>query len=491
MRLICCLLAVTVAFASAQTVPNFKNGRKVIVHLFEWKWTDIAAECERYLGMYGFAGVQISPPSEHNEVWSPWRPWYERYQPIGYGLNSRSGNEAEFADMVRRCRDVDVLIYVDAVINHMAAFDYYFPLVPYHSTDFNVPSGNCKTGNDMNYGNAESVRNCDLVGLNDLRFGAQCDYYTNDKVIEYLNKMIDYGVAGFRIDAAKHMWPGDLWDIVGGLKNTWDGSRPYVFQEVIDRSGSEAVSCHEYTGIGDVTEFKYCDKIVGIGRGNNLAKYFSNFGEAWGMMNTDSAFVFVDNHDNQRSHGGGGDILTYKESTPYKKALAFGMAWDYGTFRIMSSFEFSDPDSSPPANSDGSTQSPYINADSTCGGGWVCEHRWRQIRNMACFRNAAGWEPVLNFVDNGNNAIGFSRGNRAYFALNNEGYTVTGDVYTGLPAGEYCDVISGDPTNSGCTGRTVTVKSDGRAWLSVDPGEDSMVAFHIGAMAGSGSGCRW
>ena len=31
-----------------------------------------------------------------------------------------------------------------------------------------------------------------------------------DKVAEYLNDMIDIGVAGFRVDAAKHMWPEDI-----------------------------------------------------------------------------------------------------------------------------------------------------------------------------------------------------------------------------------------------------------------------------------------
>src|SRR5688500_17932200 len=37
----------------------------VFVHLFEWKWTDIAAECENVLGPQGFKAVQISPPQEH------------------------------------------------------------------------------------------------------------------------------------------------------------------------------------------------------------------------------------------------------------------------------------------------------------------------------------------------------------------------------------------------------------------------------------------
>lgn len=34
----------------------------------------------------------------------------------------------------------------------------------------------------------------------------------------------------------------------------------------------------------------------------------------------------------------------------------------------------------PPSHSDGSTKSVPINPDQTCGDGWVCEHRWRQIK---------------------------------------------------------------------------------------------------------------
>lgn len=35
------------------------EGKQVIVHLFNWKWTDIALECERFLGPKGFCGVQV------------------------------------------------------------------------------------------------------------------------------------------------------------------------------------------------------------------------------------------------------------------------------------------------------------------------------------------------------------------------------------------------------------------------------------------------
>jgi len=43
----------------AQKDPNSTPNRNTAVHLFEWKWKDIAEECERFLGPYGFSGVQV------------------------------------------------------------------------------------------------------------------------------------------------------------------------------------------------------------------------------------------------------------------------------------------------------------------------------------------------------------------------------------------------------------------------------------------------
>jgi hypothetical protein len=76
------------------------------VQLFEWKWLDVAKECEEFLGPRKFAGVQISPPNEN--VVLDGRYWYERYQPISYNIISRSGGEKEFLEMTRRCNAAGV-----------------------------------------------------------------------------------------------------------------------------------------------------------------------------------------------------------------------------------------------------------------------------------------------------------------------------------------------------------------------------------------------
>jgi len=58
-----------------------------------------------------------------------------------------------------------------------------------------------------------------------------------------LNDLTSMGVSGFRVDACKHMWPGDLDAIFSSLndlptsKGFSGGSRPFIFQEVIDQGG--------------------------------------------------------------------------------------------------------------------------------------------------------------------------------------------------------------------------------------------------------------
>jgi alpha-amylase len=68
-------------------------------------------------------------------------------------------------------------------------------------------------------------------------------------------------------------------------------------------------------------------------------------------------------------------------------AVAFLLAHPYGYPRVMSSFDFNDSDQGPPQDDEGNIISPTINSDDTCGNGWICEHRWRQIYNMVEFRN--------------------------------------------------------------------------------------------------------
>ena len=70
-------------------------------------------------------------------------------------------------------------------------------------------------------------------------------------------------------------------------------------------------------------------------------------------------------------------------------AVAFMLAWPYGQPVVMSSFKFEDFNQGPPMNQDESIQRVQFCGD-VCTNGWVCEHRWRQIANMALFSKVVG-----------------------------------------------------------------------------------------------------
>ncbi len=470
---------------SAQATPP----RTVFVHLFEWKWVDIAQECENYLGPKGFAAVQVSPPNEHAKVSN--NPWWERYQPVSYQLQSRSGTRQEFINMVQRCKAVGVDVYVDAVINHMTGVGSGTSIAGTSYTSYAYPNlygyqdfHHCnRNGNDdiSNYQDRWEVQNCELVNLADLNTGSD---YVRGKLAAYLQDLVNIGVAGFRLDASKHMDTNDIKAILSRVTGNF-----YVFQEVIDQGG-EPIVASEYFQNGDVTEFKYSLSIGSTFYSGQLAN-LSQFGTAWGFMSSDSAVVFTDNHDNQRGHGGGGHVLTYKDGRLYDLANVFMLAWPYGYPSIMSSYDFTDGNQGPPADSNGNTLRVY-NTDGSMncfGTMWKCEHRWTSIGNMVEFRNVTSEHfAVSNWWTNGNNQIAFSRGDNGFVAINKESSNLTRVFQTGLPAGTYCNVFDGtlNTAGNGCTGTSFTVNADGTANITV--ASMTAVALHTGKKTSGGGG---
>ena len=471
--------AVTGPPASAAVVSAERPG-SVFVHLFEWRWTDIARECEEFLGPNGYDAVQVSPPNEH--VLADGRPWWQRYQPVSYQLTSRSGTRAEFAAMVDRCRVAGVDIYVDAVINHMAAVGSGTGIGGSTYTPYAFPSlwttGNfhhCgRNGNDdiRNYQDRFEVQNCELLNLADLDTGSTA---VRDRLAAYLNDLLDLGVAGFRIDAAKHIAATDIAAILDRL----DGDA-YVFQEVIE-GGGEPIRASEYVANGDVTEFGYSREISRVFLNGQLS-WLSNFGSSWGFMASANAQVFTDNHDNQRGHGSGGSIVTFNNGVLHDLANVFTLGWPYGHPSVMSSYRFTNTDQGPPSDGGGNTTSVFQNGVSTCGDAWVCEHRHRPIAGMVGFRSAtATHSAVTNWWTNGNDQIAFGRGPRGFVAINAEGAPVTRTFQTGMAAGTYCNVTKAVVTNGACGSDTVTVDAAGRFTATVPA--MSALAIHVGAVA--------
>ncbi|KAJ6223217.1 hypothetical protein RDWZM_001762 [Blomia tropicalis] len=504
-------LALTIPYqtlaSSPYSDPHFQHNRKVITHLMQWKFVDIADECERFLGPYGYGGVQVSPVNEHASL--DRHPWYELYQPVSYRIVSRSGTESQFRDMVHRCNKAGVRIYVDVVLNHMTGpqsgvgidgthYDgnsMQYPGIPFGPNDFHGHES-CPTSNldIQNYDDPTQARNCRLSGLRDLKQSAD---YVRTKQADFLNHLIDIGVAGFRFDASKHMWPGDLQAIYSKLHHLNEkyfpsNSNPFIYHEVI-YSNNNAISISDYTKLGRSIEFHYYHELCNVIRGNNKLKWLHNFGQPWGMVPNDDALIMVDSHDLQRGHTGQlGLNINYFESRLLKVATAFMLAWPYGIPRVMSSYRWNQKivngkDENdwigPPTDGSGSILSVKPNSDLTCNQEWICEHRWRQIYSMVQFRNTAGDEPVKNWWDNGDYQIAFSRGAKTFIAINlQNGQHLKQNLHTGLPSGNYCDLVTGNVNNGKCSGQMVHVDGSGHAMISIGANaDDPFIALSVDA----------
>jgi alpha-amylase len=462
----------------------------VFVHLFEWKWPDIAQECESVLGPAGYEAVQVSPPQEHIVLQGS--PWWIRYQPVSYSIGrSRSGTAAEFTAMVSRCKAAGVDIYVDAVINHMTAgggtgtngtvyTKYNYPGL-YAQADFHPGCGI----ND--YQNAANVQDCELVGLADLNTGAAA---VQEKIAGYLVALARLGVAGFRIDAAKHMQPVELDAILDRVNQALAAEGrplPYWFAEVIDHGG-EAVKREQYYGLAystggaaDITEFRYRgvgDKFLGSG-GQRLVD-LKNFSPAsWTLMPADKAVVFLENHDTQRGSG-----ISYREGAAFRLANVWMLAQPYGYPSVMSSYAFDRSsnagDDMGPPSAGGATNDVACaaNLEAAAIGTWVCEHRDPAILRMVGFRRAVAGTDLNRWWDNGGNAIAFSRGDKGFVAISRETAAVTATVPTGLSAGTYCDVLTGGKAGAACAGTPVVVDAAGAVQLSL--AANTAIAIHAG-----------
>ncbi|MGC8798693.1 MAG: pullulanase-type alpha-1,6-glucosidase, partial [Chloroflexus sp.] len=518
------------------TDPALEPNGGVFVHLFEWRWADVAKECT-FLGQKGYTGVQVSPPNEHivptadlggnpaNDF-----PWWARYQPVTHDttrFTSRSGTWAEFQQMVNTCNSAGVAVIVDAVINHMADIEVDSPPTGTAGTQYkSQPAANRFYGTQYtpddfhpdclitNYQDRYQVQRCQLAGLPDLDTGKAA---VQTKLRNYLQALLNAGVRGFRIDAAKHMAAHDVGAILNGLTLP-GGGQPYIFSEVIDMDPAERIRDWEYTPYGDVTEFAYSISVIGnnFNCGGSLSSLQSFTS---GLLPSRFAQIFVDNHDNQRGHGpGGACVVDHRDGRTHLLANIFTLAQPYGHPSVMSSYYWTtNPNSNagdslgPPSSNDGGiTWGPGLGADTrpvygpgqvagaypaNCSGNypnpvtsadlgtWVCEHRHPAIANMVQFRQTTAGEPISNWQNIGgtpSNHIAFGRGNKGFVAINNTTTAATTTYQTSLPAGFYCDITKYDFVGGICVLPGTTTQAPASALIEVN-GSGQIVNYTLAA----------
>jgi alpha-amylase len=232
----------------------------VILHAFDWKYTDVTAAAEP-IAKAGYRAVLVAPPLKTERTASC--AWYQQYQPQDFRvIDGCNGNKQEFVAMIKALGDRQVRVYADIVVNHMANERHNaaeFPgsdaLADYRaraaywreqrlfgdlSKGLFSPQDFHKAKCIQDYqdvGQVQHDRICGEApdpGLPDLEDTIRDDNWVLDQRKAYINALFALGVRGFRLDAAKHMPNGAIEYFVP--KEVADKS--HVFAETITWGGS-------------------------------------------------------------------------------------------------------------------------------------------------------------------------------------------------------------------------------------------------------------
>ena len=216
--------------------PNATN-TETILHVWSWNFPTIA-ENMKQIADAGFTMLQTSPV---NACFSPEGGnikildekegnWYHYYQPTDWTIgNNIVGTEAEMKAMLDSAKKYDIRVLVDVLPNHTA---FNIDLV---TEEFYAAVG----------GREKMFHTHGLEGINDYNDRTECthqgvgglpDVNTENPLfqkyyMQFVNKLVEMGVRGFRYDTAKHIGvhsdpvdaeagvkENDFWDVATGRK---------------------------------------------------------------------------------------------------------------------------------------------------------------------------------------------------------------------------------------------------------------------------------
>ena len=216
--------------------PNATN-TETILHVWSWNFPTIADNMKQ-IADAGFSMIQTSPV---NACFSPEGGnvkifdekegnWYHYYQPTDWTIgNNITGTEEEMKAMLDSARKYDIRVLVDVLPNHTAfnidlVAEGFYEAVGGKEKMFHTHGlEDIKDYNDRTQCTHQGVGGLPDVNTENPLFQK---YY-----MEFVNKLLNMGVRGFRYDTAKHIGvhsdpidteagvkENDFWDVATGRK---------------------------------------------------------------------------------------------------------------------------------------------------------------------------------------------------------------------------------------------------------------------------------
>ncbi len=378
-----------VAFESARQkyglAKNMSEG--ATLHTFEWSFKTIENAIPA-IAEAGFTSVQTEPVSAIHAGSNGRRftkNWYYAYQPTDTTVgNWIVGSESDLRSLCRTAHSYGVRIIVDVVANHMTsdtgAIAARWKNSGYYHHD-------CNDGNVSDWNNRYQVTHCKLLGLQDLNTDG--NRAVGDMMADFLRRLVDDGVDGFRFDAAKHIeLPGEYNNSSYWTRILANGAQ-YQYGEILhdgisrDADYARLFSSSDKAG-GGITASSYGFKLRGALNSRTL--------DAGSLSSWDSAGVqasnltsWVESHDNYSNDS--------RESTGMSQ-WQMTMGWGVIGSRAGTMSLYFDR----PAGSGGS--SPQFSEQTQLGDAGSDSWKDPQVSAVNHFRNAMDNEDAAEYLRN-------------------------------------------------------------------------------------------
>ncbi len=382
-----------------------------ILHAFNWTFAEITDRLDE-IQTAGYTAILTSPISySHGEE------WWMRYQPLDYRLiHSPLGDKQAFVTLLEQAKLHDIGIYVDIVINHMAhraeGESLFFPgeaELENYRTDPALTASHLYgdlTKNQFapgdfnpkrmieNYNSIEEIRNYRIQdervpnGLPDFKLVSKVAWEQK----QYLLALLELGVIGFRIDAAKHVPTAHLNAII----DEEILAQAHVFAEVIPNQRyqimSEVINETEIA-LYDFPLFYRIRKSFDWGESFKQLEALENYPP----ISKFRAITFVNTHDIPNNRAMNGHL--FHSMTDEMLAYAYILGRDGGCPLI-----FTDK---------GDNQ----NAVESFGNRWHNLYKDPALQKMLQFHNAAHGQPMrFSLVNDG--LLVCERRDTGFFAIN-------------------------------------------------------------------------
>lgn len=231
----------------------------VILHCFDWKYTDITANLPN-IAAAGFTAVQTSPAQTNYDGPTSWNTLY-RPRDTEIGPNTL-GTKADLTTLCAEAHKLGIKVIVDVVANHTDGIldwvaDFWKNTDLYHTH-----------GGNINWGDRWQVTHGE-IGMKDLKTE---DPRVQQKFKAYIQALKTIGVDGCRFDAAKHI----------GLPSEGDGFWPAIidkdmfnYGEILENTGGDdSKLLPEYMQYMSVTDSRYgTDNVLGAAKNGQATKY--------------------------------------------------------------------------------------------------------------------------------------------------------------------------------------------------------------------------